>query len=165
MSVPASRGRAARNRLRHIAFSTALLIGVLGAACGAATKPNVLFIAIDDLRPELGCYGGSQVKTPHLDRLAARGMRFDRAYCQVAVCGASRASLMTGILPTTKRFKSYLTRADEDVPGVPTLPETFRKAGYTTLSNGKIFHHRNGYPGPKLERTGVGCEGRSCQQP
>jgi iduronate 2-sulfatase len=120
-----------------------LLMMTVCAAGKAVERPNILFIAIDDLRPELGCYGGPQVKTPHLDALASQGMRFDRAYCQVAVCGASRASLMTGILPTRKRFRSYLTRADKDVPHAATLPEAFKKSGYTTISNGKLFHHRD----------------------
>jgi arylsulfatase A-like enzyme len=103
-------------------------------------RPNVLFIAIDDLRPELGCYGSPQVKTPHLDKLASGGMRFDRAYCQVPICMGSRASLMTGILPTRTRFDGD-TWAERDAPGAVTLPEAFRQAGYTTLSNGKIIHH------------------------
>ena len=106
-----------------------------------ATPPNILFIAIDDLRNELGCYGAPQVKSPNLDRLAAQGVRFDRAYCQVPVCGASRASLMTGILPTQTRFVGYNSWTEKDAPGVTTLPQAFREAGYTTLSNGKIFHH------------------------
>jgi len=103
-------------------------------------RPNILFIAVDDLRPELGCYGAPQAKTPHIDKLAASGMRFDRAYCQVPICMGSRASLMTGILPTAKRFIGDC-RADVDMPDAATLPETFRKSGYTTLSNGKIFHN------------------------
>jgi len=103
-------------------------------------KPNVLFIMIDDLRPELGCYDAPQVKTPNIDRLAAQGLVFERAYCQVPVCGASRASLMTGILPTESRFTDFLSRADEDVPDAMTLPQVFKDAGYTTLSNGKVFH-------------------------
>ncbi len=105
-----------------------------------AAQQNVLFIAIDDLRPELGCYGHSQVKTPHIDKLAAQGMRFDRAYCQVPICMGSRACLMTGILPTAKRFVGDC-RTDVDTPKASTLPETFRKSGYTTISNGKIFHN------------------------
>ena len=124
---------------RTLAGLLMLLVG--GTMARAAEKPNILFIAIDDLRPEIGCYGGPQVQTSHLDKLASQGMRFDRAYCQVAVCGASRASLMTGILPTAKRFLKYTSRADQDAPGAATLPETFRKAGYTTISNGKIFHN------------------------
>ena len=108
---------------------------------GESARPNVLFIAIDDLRPELGCYGDTQAITPHIDKLASQGLRFDRAYCQVPICMGSRASLMTGILPTAKRFLGDC-RADVDAPDAATLPETFRKAGYTTLSNGKIFHNR-----------------------
>ena len=104
-------------------------------------RPNVLFIAVDDLRPELGCYGATPVKTPHIDRLAAQGTRFERAYCQVPVCGASRASLMTGIWPTATRFRNFDAFAEKDAPNSTTLPQTFRKAGYVTLSNGKIFHH------------------------
>ena len=110
------------------------------ATASAAERPNVLFIAIDDLRPELGCYGAPQVKTPHIDKFAASGLRFERAYCQVPICMGSRASLMTGMLPTSKRFVGDC-RMDVDVPTAMTLPEVFRKAGYTTLSNGKIYHN------------------------
>lgn len=124
---------------------TALLLAPLAALQGAepasaANKPNILFIAIDDLRPELGCYGAAQVKSPHIDKLAGQGLRFDRAYCQVPVCGASRASLMTSILPTSKRFLDARTHADVDAPNAKTLPQVFREAAYTTVSNGKIFH-------------------------
>ena len=115
---------------------------ILLATATGAERPNILFIAIDDLRPELGCYGAAQVKTPHIDKLAAGGMLFKRAYCQVPICMGSRASLMTGILPTSKRFVGDC-RADVDVPDAMTLPEAFRKAGYTTLSNGKIFHGKD----------------------
>ena len=116
-----------------------ILTLILLATAAGGQRPNILFIAIDDLRPELGCYGATQVKTPHIDKLAASGMRFERAYCQVPICMGSRASLMTGILPTAKRFVGDC-RADVDAPAAMTLPEAFRKAGYTTLSNGKIFH-------------------------
>ncbi|MBD5780077.1 sulfatase [Pelagicoccus sp. NFK12] len=104
------------------------------------SKPNVLFIAIDDLRPELGCYGDTVAKTPHIDRLASEGTLFQRAYCQVAVCGASRASMMTGILPTKTRFVDYLARADVDTPHATTIAQAFKESGYTTLAHGKIFH-------------------------
>ena len=103
-------------------------------------RPNILFLSIDDLRPELGSYGSPQVITPHMDRLAAKGVLFNRAYVQVPVCGASRASLMTGILPTRTRFTTFTSRADQDAPGAATLPQVFKKAGYTTISNGKVFH-------------------------
>ncbi len=116
-----------------------LLALLLASTAFSAQRPNILFIAIDDLRPELGCYGSPQVRTPHIDQLAARGMLFSRAYCQVPICMGSRASLMTGMLPTPERFAGDC-RVDVDAPGAATLPEVFRKAGYTTLSNGKIFH-------------------------
>ena len=122
------------------ALSLALLLTAGATLHAAAARPNILFLAIDDLRPELGCYGDTQVKSPHIDRLAAQGLRFARAYCQVPVCGASRASMMTSILPTPNRFRIARTRADEDVPGAATLPQMFKQAGYTTLSNGKVFH-------------------------
>jgi arylsulfatase A-like enzyme len=103
-------------------------------------QPNVLFIAIDDLRPELGAYGASHIKTPNIDALAQEGLMFKRAYAQVPTCGASRASMMTGMLPSQKRFITYTTRADVDVPNARTLPQVFKEAGYTTVSIGKVFH-------------------------
>ena len=118
------------------------------ASCNSETTknqvpetPNILFIAVDDLRPELGCYGKSLIKSPNIDRLAAEGTRFDRSYCNIPVCGASRASLMTGLRPARNRFLTYFTWADEDAPGITTLPKHFRNHGYHTISNGKIFHH------------------------
>ncbi len=105
--------------------------------------PNILFIAVDDLRPELGCYGRELISSPNIDRLAAEGTRFDRSYCNIPVCGASRASLMTGLRPARNRFLTYLSRADEEAPGILTLPGLFRDNGYHTISNGKIFHHEN----------------------
>lgn len=107
----------------------------------AHDRPNILFIPVDDLRPQLGCYGMSQMVTPHIDRLAEQGVVFTQAYCQVPVCGASRASLLTGMRPTRERFLDYMARVDDDLPGCLTLPEHFRRHGYLTLSNGKVFHH------------------------
>lgn len=126
-----------RNTIPLVAF--ALSFVSLGAH--AAEKPNVLFIAVDDLRPALGCFGDVQVKSPNIDRLAADGLIVERAYCNIPVCGASRASLMTSIYPTARRFKNFLTRAAEDTPGASTLPQVFKGNGYATLSNGKVFHH------------------------
>jgi iduronate 2-sulfatase len=128
-------------RLAALSLAASLASSLSAAEPAAAPRPNILFIAIDDLRPELGCYGDSQVKSPNIDRLASQGMLFASAYCQVAVCGASRASMMTSILPTAKRFTIAKSRADEDDPGAATLPQMFKAAGYTTLSNGKIFHN------------------------
>ncbi len=117
------------------------LAGILASAVAETAKPNVLFIAVDDLRPELGCYGNTWIKSPHIDRLAARGTVFSRAYCQVPTCVASRASLLTGLRPTVQRFKSFSTFAEKDAPGAMTLPEEFKKDGYHCISNGKVFHH------------------------
>ncbi|MEM7366956.1 MAG: sulfatase [Bacteroidota bacterium] len=103
-------------------------------------KPNVLFISVDDLRPELQCYGSGQIHSPNIDKLAASGLTFRRAYCNVPVCGASRASLLTGIRPTYHRFLQYYAQADVETPDAVTLPEHFKNNGYTTISVGKIFH-------------------------
>ncbi len=111
------------------------------AADVAASKPNVLFIAVDDLRPQLGCYGAASMHTPNIDRLASQGIVFERAYCMVPTCGASRASLMTGIRPTRNRFVNYLAWAEKDAPGITTLNTHFLQHGYVTISNGKVFHH------------------------
>ncbi|QDU88419.1 Arylsulfatase [Pirellulimonas nuda] len=124
-------------------FISTLIVAflTLGAAFAEQSRPSILFLAIDDLRPELGCYGSPAVKSPNIDKLASQGVLFQRAYCQVAVCGASRASLMTGILPTKDRFVNYTTMADQDTPGAVTLPQALKAAGYTTLSHGKVFHN------------------------
>ena len=98
-------------------------------------KPNVLFIPIDDLRPQLNCYGQTQMASPHIDELAGEGVIFQNAYCQVPVCGATRACLLTGVRPTRERFVTYKAWADIDLPGALTLPEHFRKHGYTKRGN------------------------------
>ncbi|MDZ8119058.1 sulfatase [Pontiella agarivorans] len=106
-----------------------------------ASRPNILFIAIDDLRPELNCYGATQIISPNIDQLAERGLVFNRAYCNVPVCGASRASLLTGLHPLPDRFTTYGSRVDEDAAGIVTLPQHFKENGYYTAGVGKLFHH------------------------
>ncbi|MDO6803019.1 sulfatase [Wenyingzhuangia sp. 1_MG-2023] len=107
------------------------------------SSPNVLFIMVDDLRPELGCYGASQVISPNIDKLASKAVLFNKAYCNVPVCGASRASILTGILPTLNRFVQYDALAEKDVPKAKTLPQQFKEAGYKTFSIGKVFHSKH----------------------
>ena len=104
-----------------------------------------MFIAVDDLRPEINVYGAEHIKSPNMDRLASEGLTFSRAYCNVPVCGASRASLLTGIKPTRNRFIHYFTRAAEDVPGAISLSQHFKNNGYYTISNGKVFHHEDDF--------------------
>lgn len=126
-------------------FFLCICILSLTQLCVGVTKPNVLFISVDDLRPELGCYGNSKIVSPGIDRLAGKGTLFKNAYCQVPVCGASRASLMTGLYPTAKRFLSYHTKADTEVRAIYDLPGWFKENGYTTISNGKIYHQANDF--------------------
>ena len=104
-------------------------------------KPNVLFVAVDDLRPQIFSFGRQNMVTPNLDRLASRGVLFERAYCMVPTCGASRASLMTGLRPARNRFVTYMTYAERDAAGVTTLNTHFKNHGYHTVSLGKVFHH------------------------
>lgn len=103
-------------------------------------KPNVLFISIDDLRPQLGCYGNPQMKSPNIDGLADTGITFTNTFCQVPTCGASRASLLTSIRPKKDRFTITRAIAQQEVPYAITLPEHFKNNGYYTMSGGKIFH-------------------------
>ena len=107
----------------------------------AQTRPNILFIPVDDLRPEIGAYGNTIIKTPHMDRIAKQGVVFTRAYCQQAVCNPSRASLLTGLRPDTLRVWDLQTDFRKNVPAVVTLPEYFRQNGYTTVGIGKTFHN------------------------
>ena len=104
-------------------------------------KPNVLLFYMDDLRPELSSFGIAQIQSPNIDALAAKGVKFTNAYCNIPVCGASRASMLTGMLPTKDRFLDYNTFAENETPDAISLPQLFKKNGYTTISNGKIYHH------------------------
>lgn len=106
----------------------------------ANNKPNVLFIAIDDLRVQYGPYDLDNAKTPHIDLLATQGVAFTRAYSNVPVCGASRASMLTGVRPTINRFVAF-NSAQDDAPWAKSMPQVFKENGYTTLSLGKVFNN------------------------
>jgi iduronate 2-sulfatase len=110
----------------------------------AAEKPNVLFIAVDDLKPLLGCYGDKAIKSPNIDRLAARGVTFDRAYCNQAVCAPSRNSLMTGVRPTTLGIYDLGTNFRLASSNAVTLSQYFMRHGYRAEALGKIFHVGHG---------------------
>jgi iduronate 2-sulfatase len=122
-----------------------VLVGCLGLPTPgkivvAAERPNVLMIAVDDLRPDLGCYGSRLAKTPNIDRLAARGVVFTKAYCQQAVCSPSRTSLMTGRRPDATRVWDLQTHFRVALPDCVTLPEHFKRHGYHAAALGKIYH-------------------------
>ncbi len=129
-----------------------LLAGEVGLGAGESTavvaqsRPNVLLICVDDLKPLLGCYGDSLAKTPNLDRLAAGGVRFERAYCNQAVCAPSRNALLTGLRPQTLGIYDLGTNFRVGRPEAITLGQHFRAQGYYAESLGKIFHvgHGNG---------------------
>lgn len=107
----------------------------------ALAKPlNVVMIVVDDMRPELGCYGAEHVKSPNIDRLAAGGLLFERAYCQQAICGPSRASLLTGLRPDSIGIHGNHAHYRDKNPEVVTLPQFFKEAGYFTAACGKINH-------------------------
>jgi iduronate 2-sulfatase len=110
----------------------------------ADQRPNVLLICVDDLKPLLGCYGDELARTPSIDRLASRGMRFDAAYCNQAVCSPSRNALLTGMRPTTLGIYDLGTNFRKAAPEAVTLPQYFKQHGYHTEGMGKIFHVGHG---------------------
>ncbi|MDF1858734.1 MAG: sulfatase [Verrucomicrobiales bacterium] len=129
--------------IHKVPLLAALLLFPLSAQAEAG--PNVLFIAVDDLRPTLGCYDDEVAITPHLDALAAKGTTFLRAYCQQSVCNASRASILTGRRPDSTQVYDLTTHFRNALPEVKTLPQQFRKAGYRSLAVGKIYHGAKGH--------------------
>jgi len=120
-------------------------------ACGAEegrggrSGKNVLFIIVEDLKNVMGCYGNPLVRTPNLDRLARRGVIFDRAYCQYPVCNPSRSSFLTGLRPDTTKILDNRVPWNTHVGDQTTLPALFRSSGYATIGMGKIFHGRKGH--------------------
>lgn len=134
----------------YLIFVAALLFSswfAAGAAAAEPAKPNVLLICVDDLKPILGCYGDAAVKTPNIDRLAARGLLFESAYCNQAVCSPSRNSLLVGLRPQTLGIYDLPTNFRKGAPDAVTLPQQFLAAGYRTESLGKIYHNGHGNGG------------------
>lgn len=121
-------------------ITTVALIFVSSAGQADEPRPNVLFITVDDLRPELGCYGSKHIHSPNIDKLAESGRLFERAYCQQAVCNPSRTSLMTGMRPDSIGVTGNHSHFRSNHPDVVTLPQHFRKHGYRAAAIGKIYH-------------------------
>ena len=131
-----------RSLLRGLA-----VCGLIGAAALVArgaeadSRRNVLFLICDDLNCDLACYGHTTVRSPNIDRLAGRGVRFERAYCQYPLCGPSRASLMTGMYPDQTLIRRNAIRIRQRLPDVLTMPQLFQRHGYTAARVGKIYHY------------------------
>jgi iduronate 2-sulfatase len=133
--------------LLHTTAMLALACTVLFApqlAAAEVARPNILLICVDDLKPALGCYGDPLAKTPNIDRLAARGTLFERAYCNQAVCAPSRNALLTGLRSQTIGIYDLGTNFRKAVPQAVTLPQYFKQQGYRTEALGKIFHVGHG---------------------
>ncbi len=139
--------------------------------CGrllAAERPNVLFLISDDLNNSLGCYGHPLVKSPNIDKLAARGVRFDRAYCQFPLCGPSRNSMLTGLHPNSTGIHANSQIFRQTIPSHHSLPQAFRLAGYFAGRIGKLYHYNvpksigtNGHDDPgswEMELNPAGCD-------
>ena len=129
---------------QYFKFASILFLFVISNAVIAqkktTSKPNILFIAVDDLKPLLGCYGNTLVKTPNIDRLAKMATVFDKNYCQQAICGPTRASLMTGTRPDVTKIWNLTTQMRDVNPNLVTLPQYLITKGYTTSGIGKIYH-------------------------
>ncbi len=136
---------------------------LVGGLLRASDRPNILLICIDDLKPQLGCYGDRLAKTPSIDRLASRGVMFQSAYCNQAVCSPSRNALLTSLRPQTLGIYDLPTNFRKSLPDAITMPQHFLKHGYRTQSLGKIFHvghgntdDANSWSVPSYKPKGVG---------
>lgn len=127
--------------MKHILLFCIVFGFTISYAQDIEKTPNVLLLYMDDLRPELNTYGASHITSPNIDALANRAVQFNNAYSNVPVCGASRASMLTGLLPNKNRFINYNTFVEKETPNAVTLPQLFKENGYITISNGKVYHH------------------------
>jgi len=134
--------------MKFSSLSTSLIIVLFSFGVSStllaqkSNKPNILFIAIDDLKPILGCYGNTQIKTPNIDRLAKMGTVFMNNYCQQAVCGPTRASLMTGMRPDVTKIWDLKTKMRDVNPDIISLPQYLITQGYSTQGIGKVYDPR-----------------------
>ncbi len=151
-----------------------VLLPLAVPAAEPAKRPNVLFLIADDLNNSLGCYGHPMVKSPNLDRLASRGVRFDRAYCQFPLCGPSRNSVLTGLYPNSTGIQANAQIFRQSIPAQISLPQAFRLEGYFAARIGKLYHYNvpnsmgtNGHDDPaswEMELNPAGCD-RMEEQP
>ena len=154
--------------LLHSFVLFAALFAANGGELRAADRPNVLFLMADDLNNSLGCYGHPLVESPNIDRLAARGVRFERAYCQFPLCGPSRNSMLTGLYPNSTGILSNSQIFRQTIPSHHSLPQSFRLDGYFAGRIGKLYHYNvpksigtNGHDDPgswELELNPAGCD-------
>lgn len=128
-------------RTRLALTLAALCLFSSAASAADAKRPNVLFLMSDDLNNMLGCYGDPLAKTPNIDRLAARGVRFDRAYCAFPLCGPSRNSLLTGLYPNSTGILANAQIFRQTIPSHVSMPQAFRQAGYFATRIGKLYHY------------------------
>jgi len=135
-------------RFRHVSILAVAVLALAGCqaeapepvVAEASARPNILFLAVDDLRPELGAYGRAEIHSPNIDRLASEGLLFERAYVQQAVCSPSRTSLLSGLRPDAAQVWDLQTHFRDTVPDVVTLPQHFKQNGYHAEWWGKLYH-------------------------
>ncbi len=158
----------ARCFARWMACSFWIVLSGLGVQASAAQRPNVLFLMADDMNNSLSCYGHAITRTPNIDKLAARGVRFEHAYCQFPLCGPSRNSFLTGLYPNTNGILTNGQIFRQTIPTHHSLPQAFRLAGYFAGRIGKAYHYNvprsigtNGHDDPgswELELNPAGCD-------
>jgi len=136
-------------------LNTSFLALALAVSAAADSKPNILFIAIDDLNDWIGCLDGHpQVKTPHMDSLAKRGVLFTEAHCPAPVCGPSRTAIMSGMRAWKTGVYSNNANYPKRLPEVESMPQYLRRHGYTTIGAGKLFHGDTSFPDGSFDRYG-----------